>query len=166
MNERILQIFNLNEQEYALIDYVNQLLIPWAMHKKYDLAFKKLEYKDEKLEEYVQIFIKKYSKIYKESNKFFQVEIIHSPYAIGIKFKVSSQPFSSEISWSKEENIKNFISLSGEHTLENLFIQRDIKGFEKDYFYIIKPNEYKNWHKSVSYIDYDEFQDAILRSEV
>ena len=66
--------------------------------------------------------------------------------------------------WIEEQNISNFIKLSGNKLLENLFVQKDIKGFEKDGFYVIKPNEYKNWHKAVSYLDFNEFKKAILNA--
>jgi hypothetical protein len=68
------------------------------------------------------------------------------------------------IIWEKEENIENFLTLMQGKTLENLFIQKDIKGFESDGFYVVKPNEIKNWHKAIGYLDFYEFQDAILRA--
>ena len=46
--------------------------------------------------------------------------------------------------------------------MENLFIQKDIKGFEADGFYVVKPNEYKNWHEAIGYLDFYEFDKAIL----
>ena len=49
-------------------------------------------------------------------------------------------------------------------TIESLFIQKDIKGFEPNGFYIVKPNEYKNWHKSIGYLDFYEFDKAILKA--
>jgi len=48
--------------------------------------------------------------------------------------------------------------------LDNLFIQKDIKGFELDGFYVVKPNEYKNWHEAIGYLDFYEFKKAILRA--
>ena len=45
--------------------------------------------------------------------------------------------------------------------MDKLFIQKDIRGFEKDAFYIIKPNEYKCWHKAVAYLDAYEFSQTI-----
>ena len=48
--------------------------------------------------------------------------------------------------------------------ISNLFIQKDIKGFEKEGFYVVKPNEIKNWHKAIAYLDFYEFKDAILKA--
>ena len=160
-------VFNLNEQEYSLVDYANSITIPWVMQKKYDVAFK--PYKDnaedrKKIEEYVNIFIKHYSNIYEQNNLYFKAEILWDEYAIGIYFKILKEKPNESITWKKEKNIQNFFKLPSSETLENLFIQKDIKGFEPDGFYVVKPNEYKNWHKAVGYLDFYEFQDAILRA--
>ncbi|MBL1244274.1 MAG: hypothetical protein COA39_007780 [Sulfurimonas sp.] len=160
----MLKAFNLNEEEYSLIDYTNSITIPWVMQKRYDIAFKKHEYKDEKLEEYINIFIKHYSKIYEQNNLYFKAEILWDEYAIGIYFKVLKEKPNEDITWKKESNIKNFLKLSHDETIENLFIQKDIKGFEADGFYVVKPNEYKNWHKAIGYLDFYEFDDAILKA--
>lgn len=166
LNKQVLNTFNLSEQEHILVDYTDNILIPWIMHKQYDSAFKKLAYQSEEIENYVDIFIQHYSAIYKQNNMFFAAEIIYANYAIGIKFKVLESKPNILVSWTQEKSLENLIKLSGNKSIENLFIQKDIKGFEEDYFYIVKPNEYKNWHKAVGYLDFYEFQDALLRSEV
>lgn len=43
-------------------------------------------------------------------------------------------------------------------------MQKDVRGFERDGFYIIKPNEKKLWHKAIAYLDTEEFADAMLRN--
>lgn len=163
---QVLSTLNLNKQEYALIDYSNNVLIPWVIHRDYSLAFKKLSYQDSMLQKYANIYLENFSEIYKQSHNFFHIEILYSEHAIGMKFKVSSSPPQQQIRWNKEVNLENFLYLLGNQALENIFIQKDIKGFEENYFYIIKPNEYKNWHESIGYLDYNEFQDILLRSEV
>ena len=49
---------------------------------------------------------------------------------------------------------------------KNLFLQKDIKGFENNSFYIIKPNEYKCWHKAMAWYDVAEFKEAIQKAEL
>jgi hypothetical protein len=49
---------------------------------------------------------------------------------------------------------------------KNLFIQKDIKGFENNSFYIIKPNEYKCWHRAMAWYDIAEFKEAIQKAEL
>jgi hypothetical protein len=164
LNKNVLNSFGVTNQEKVLIDYTNNITIPWIMQKNYGIAFKPYDYEDKKIEAYANIFIKHYSKIYKEINKYFKAEILWDEYAIGIYFKVIDKKPKSQIVWKKEKSIQNFLKLSSEKTLENLFIQKDIKGFESDGFYVVKPNEYKNWHEAIGYLDFYEFQDAILRA--
>jgi len=164
LNEDVLKSFHLSKQEKVLVDYANSIMIPWIMKKDYTVAFKKYIYKDAKIEAYIDIFIKHYSKIYKEIDKYFGVEVLWDEYAIGIYFKVLDKESTSQIIWKKEPNIQNFLKLSSCKTLDNLFIQKDIKGFESDGFYVVKPNEYKNWHEAIGYLDFYEFKDAILRA--
>ena len=72
--------------------------------------------------------------------------------------KIENQQTESEI-------IQFIIKLGGEQITNRLFIQKDIRGFEKDCFYVFKPNEKRLWHKAIGYLDVDEFADAILRTE-
>jgi len=162
LNENVLNSLDVTSQEKILIDYANNITIPWIMQKNYNVAFKPYDYKDKRIDAYINIFIEHYSKIYKEINKYFKVEILWDKYAIGIYFKVIDKKPKSQIVWKKEKNIQNFLKLSSGKTLENLFIQKDIKGFESDGFYVVKPNEYKNWHEAIGYLDFYEFDKAIL----
>ena len=41
-----------------------------------------------------------------------------------------------------------------------------IKDFEKDSFYIIKPNEYKCWHRAMAWYDVAEFKEMIEKEEL
>ena len=49
---------------------------------------------------------------------------------------------------------------------KNLFIRKDIKGFEQNSFYIIKPNEYKCWHRAMAWYDVAEFKAEIENAEL
>lgn len=164
LNKAVLETLNLNEQEYSLVDYANNIVIPWIIQKKYDIVFKEIAFKDDVLKEYIYIFINHYSKIYEQNNMYFQANVLWDDYVIGIYFKVLDKKPNETITWKKEKNIQNFSRISGNFTLENLFIQKDIKGFESDGFYVVKPNEHKNWHKAIGYLDFYEFNDAILKA--
>lgn len=164
LNQTVQKAFNLTAQEEILVDYTNRIVIPWVMQKNYDVAFEMMTYRSPKINDYVNIFIKHYSNIYEQNNMYFQVTVHWSKYAIGIYFKILNDKPNEVILWEKEENIENFLLLMQGKTLENLFIQKDIKGFESDGFYVVKPNEIKNWHKAIGYLDFYEFEDAILRA--
>jgi len=169
LNEHILKIFNLNEQEKALISYSENILIPWIMEKHFSSVFRKLNIKNNKdkdfLINYLNTFIEEFSDMLQNENKYLSAKIVYNEYAIGFYFTIRKSLSNLEyIKWIEEQNISNFIKLSGDKLLEDLFVQKDIKGFEKDGFYVIKPNEYKNWHKAVSYLDCNEFKKAILNA--
>jgi hypothetical protein len=166
LDTQILKAFNLSKQELSLIDYTTNIIIPLVIQKKYNTAFERLNYQDKRLEDYARIFTNHYTKIYEQHNIYFKAEITYSDYVISINFKVLHEKPTEVISWKRETNVENFVKISGNHTLENLFVQKDIKGFETDSFYVTKPNEYKNWHTAIGYLDFYEFQDALLRSEV
>jgi hypothetical protein len=164
LDETVLNSFNLTEQESSLVDYATNLIIPWVVQNKYEVAFKNIPFKNEMLEEYANITIKENIELYDKMGKFFQATILWSEYAIGVYYKVLDEASSQRIVWKKEPNIERFFKLSTEQALENLFIQKDIKGFESDGYYVIKPNEYKNWHKAIGYLDFYEFEKAILQA--
>ena len=88
LDETVLKTFSLNEEEYALVDYANNIIIPWVIQKRYEIAFKKIPYENKILKQYISIFINHYSKIYEQSNMYFQANVLWDNYAIGIYFKV------------------------------------------------------------------------------
>ena len=65
---------------------------------------------------------------------------------------------------AKEELLSIAIKLSSQKITDKLFIQKDLRGFEKDFFSLFKPNEKRLWHNAIGYQDVDEFMDAILKT--
>ncbi|MNE72851.1 hypothetical protein D3C80_1688270 [compost metagenome] len=57
-------------------------------------------------------------------------------------------------------------NLSYQQVSSDLFVRQDIRGFNKTSFYVIKPNEVKNWHKAVAFLDLNEFVGAIAKAEL
>ena len=54
------------------------------------------------------------------------------------------------------------LALSTERVTDQLYLRKDIRGFEKNGFYIIKPCEQRLWHPAMAYVDVQEFVDALL----
>ena len=85
-------------------------------------------------------------------------------------FKViPASEYKEDIEWISKQNdvagiLSFLIKISSGKITDRLFVQKDIRGFEKDYFYIFKPNERRLWHKAIGYIDVQEFSDAILKA--
>ncbi|MDP3014292.1 MAG: hypothetical protein Q8M92_08635, partial [Candidatus Subteraquimicrobiales bacterium] len=166
LNDEILKSFDLNEQEKTLVDYAVTITIPLIM-KHDDTLFAPLKFEAPFLKDYAEIFISRFKSSLEKCKKAFRIQILHNNYIIGMFFRVTNQAKKSEsVSWeskSDDEMLLKLSSLGYQKITENLFIQKDIRGFENDGFYIIKPNEKKLWHKAIAYLDADEFADAMLK---
>ena len=57
------------------------------------------------------------------------------------------------------------ISLSSNKITDLLYVQKDVRDFEKDGFYIFKPNERRLWHRAIAYKDAEDFADAMLKAK-
>ena len=170
LNDEILDSFDLDEQERALVDYAVNITIPLIMkHKGYEKElFQPLKIKDPFLTDYTGVFLNRFRNSFERSDKKFTLQILRSNYIIGMFFRVTNKPNNKEpISWeqtSDDNLLTELSSLGCQKITESLFIQKDIRGFGKDGFYIVKPNEKKLWHKAIAYLDAEEFADAMLRA--
>ncbi|AOZ98992.1 Eco57I restriction-modification methylase domain-containing protein [Flavobacterium commune] len=168
INNAIYNLYDLSITEKDLVNYNNTVTIPLLKGtdvKKKNVS-KKIAYKESVLEDYAQVFINHFGNRFNSDNKYFEVEILYSNHTILMKFKVIPQASKEKkkILWKKEgdkELLKNISNLSFENLSNNLFMQKDVKGFEEDFFYIAKPNQYKSWHPALSYLDLAEFIDAL-----
>ena len=86
--------------------------------------------------------------VFQKDEPFKKINIINDITDEGELFKI----LSSNLSITKKTN--------------DLFIQKDIKGFENNSFYIIKPNEYKCWHRAMAWYDVAEIKEAIESAEI
>jgi hypothetical protein len=170
INILIYKIFSLNKIESALVDYSKNIAIPLMMrHKNHEKLLLPLKLNDTILADYADLFINRFASNFEKIGKKFVVEIWHSPQIVGMFFKVVSQSeYTEQIIWEdKQQNtavFKKIVELGTRKITDQLFVQKDIRGFEKDYFYIFKPNEKRLWHKAVGYLDVEEFADAILKA--
>ena len=171
LNEEILNSFNLNEQERALVDYAVNITIPLVMrHNNYEKElFSPLGIEDAFLTSYAGVFINRFKHSFERRNKKFTIQILHSDHIIGMFFKVTDERKNEEeIVWENKSDdnlLLKLYSLGCKQITESLFMQKDVRGFERDGFYIIKPNEKKLWHKAIAYLDAEEFADAMLRND-
>jgi len=106
-----------------------------------------------------------------------QVEIYPLQHFIAMNFVFSSEEKVDKIVYPKDklnemEVLKRIGNLSisqitnNTDKTKNLFMQKDIKGFEQNSFYIIKPNEYKCWHRAMAWYDIAEFKAEIENAEL
>ena len=173
LNDKVLQKLNLSDCEKALMDYaINVSRFMFNINLKNDRLklFAPIEITDTILQEYAQLYINRFSSSFNNKGKRFIVEIWYTKQIIGMFFRtIDERDFIENIKienqQTESEIIQFIIKLGGEQITNRLFIQKDIRGFEKDCFYVIKPNEKRLWHKAIGYLDVDEFADAILRTE-
>ncbi|GAB1345910.1 N-6 DNA methylase [Cloacibacterium normanense] len=170
LNAEVINLFEPSNQERDLIDYTNTVTIPLLKGKgiEKNKVISKIKYKDNILKKYCGIFIDHFGKRFNSEGHYFEVEVQWSDYLIMIKFKILSEPSKEKdlIKWSKlddKELIINLTKLGFENLSNILFLQKDIKGFEEDYFYIAKPNQYKSWHSALAHLDLSEFIEAFFK---
>ena len=136
----------------------------------YERLFDPMKKSDILLKEYASVYVERFAKAFLRESKHFYVEILHTPEAIAMMFKVADEELSptETISFIKKglssAELAALIQLSSAKLTEQLFVQKDIRGFERDYFYIIKPNEKRLWHRAVAHLDVNEFADAMLKA--
>lgn len=170
IDKAIFTALSLNEQEHALVDYALNVNRPIITKDKVvtNKLFHPIKMNDPNIEFYAQLFIDRFSPSLNTKKQEFIVEIWHSNQIIGMFFKVvpkkSNQKNIVWINKAKEELLSTAIKLSSQKITDKLFVQKDFRGFEKEFFYIFKPNEKRLWHKAIGYQDVDEFMDAILKT--
>jgi len=172
INSLIYSQLALNDVEISLIDYaweINRSLIIGDSESKKKL-FTAVDFCDEVLHSYASIFIERFKpKLDSELRKFI-VEVWYTKHLIGMFFKlVPVADFTSNIVFIDKQNsdldVLTYLARVGSSKItDTLFIQKDVRGFERDYFYVFKPNEKRLWHKAIAYLDVAEFADAILKA--
>jgi len=170
INNTIYEYYEVNEQERDFINYANEVAVNIFRNNK--KIQKKLVGKVSHriLESYASVFYEHYSAIY-NGPEFFQIEIYCVKYFIAMNFKIVGKEPSLEEriifkSNTEEEAILKSIAekVSLYKVANDIFMQRDVKGFEDDSFYIIKPNETRCWHIAMARIDLSEFIDRFMKN--
>jgi hypothetical protein len=172
INSIVPDVFHLDDKEKTLLRYSTEVMIPIAMrHQSFEQLFQPINFKATTLQSYAEIFIERFKSKLNVKDKKFIVEIWHTNQIVGMFFKmVHTKEYSEPIKWISKQSNAEFITflfkLGQEKITDRLFVQKDIRGFDNNGndFYIIKPNEKRLWHKAISYLDVNEFADAILKS--
>ena len=166
LNNEIFKSFDLSEQEKDLVYYAINVTIPRIKkHSGYENIFSPIAFKDEALNDYIQIYFSRFTGSF-GNDKYLKAKIWHTEYILGVFFEVTSEN-NKLIEWHEHSNdyfLAKISALGIEEITKNLFIQKDIRGFEAEGFYIIKPNEKNLWHKAMAHLDADDFMDAILKT--
>jgi methylase of polypeptide subunit release factors len=176
INNQINEIYSIKEYEKDLINYVLEVSRYQFQESKQQKFLRKVDSDIEFLKKYAEVYIQEFEKIY--DDEFIQVEIYPLNHFIAMNFVFSDKKPKNKIEFPKDkkdekevlQSLANNLSISqitdAKNSEHNLFIQKDIKGFEKNSFYIIKPNEFKCWHRAMAWYDVAGFKETIEESEL
>jgi len=181
INTIINDLYEIKDYENDLIDYVlNVSRYQFQENKQQQIInFTNTEnhYRNRNfvLENYAKVYIQEFEKIY--SGEFIQVEIYPLDHFIALNFVFLDSEPEQQIVYSDETEEKEVLKRLANNLsvtqitntadpTKNLFIQKDIKGFEANSFYVIKPNEYKCWHRAMAWYDVAEFKEKIEEAEL
>jgi len=162
--------YKIKDYEKDLINYVSEVSRLQFQESKLSRIVRKVHNDHDVLEDYADVFLKEFSKIYQD--EFLQVLVYPLNHFIAMNFVFSNVKPQKKISIlntiSDEQKVFGLLadSLPISEISRDLYIQKDIKGFEENSFYIIKPNEYKSWHRAMAWYDVAEIKEAIQSSEL
>lgn len=171
INKIINDTYHINDIEMDMIDYVLDV----SRYQFQEGKLAKILRSPMKVEflNYAQVFFDHYGSFYNEGNQYFQIEIYKLNYFVAMKFMVVPEKPSKkdQIKFGtveSEEKLFRILSqqLSLYEVSNQIFIQKNVIGFEKDWFYLIKPNEYKSWHRAIAHYDIAEFDEMIMKAEL
>jgi len=164
LNEIILDSFELSNMEKTLLDYAIHITIPQINNKIEPVA----KTTEKQLKKYAQIFIDHFGKRWDGNPNYFTIDIYSNNYIVGINIKVVDSKPSRKIRIypnKKANELFKLIKLGEEKITDIFYKQRDIRGFNESSFYIVKSNQYKNWHPAVAHGDLAEFIEAMFKAE-
>jgi hypothetical protein len=152
--------------EKTLLDYVYTYTIPMATGKKRVESLSNNRKGIEILSAYADVFLNRFrGQFGKDTVLNYTCEM--APTHVMLRFVVSHKEQEPMFNHSELSTLERLLlELSTENISENLYLRKDIRGFERDGFYIIKPAEQRLWHPAVAYVDVQEFVDAILEQGV
>lgn len=182
INRIINKLYELTDFEIDLIDYVLNVSRYQFQESKQHLIvdftyndYNHYRNREKVLMSYAEVYLNEFKHIYED--EFLQIEIYPLDYFIAMNFVFLEKQPDKKIIFPKDKNdekavllrLANNISISQitntNDPSKNLYIQKDLKGFEDNSFYIIKPNEYKCWHKAMAWYDVAEFKETIEAAE-
>lgn len=172
INTIVEQIYDIKGYELDLIDYVLEISRYQFQESKQMKIIRKIHDDRVVLTKYAEIFLQEFNNIYQ--GEYMHVTVYPINHFIAMNFTFSEVSTSEKVTFKTNSNsltqkqIFSFISssISVSKITKDLYIQKDIKGFEENSFYIIKPNEYKCWHRAMAWYDVSEVKEAIQSAEI
>jgi hypothetical protein len=170
LNSTIEHHYDLSAYQKDVIDYALNVSRYQFQESKQGIIFRKVHRDEKVIRDYVDVFIKELGNVYQD--EYLRVDVYPLNHFIALNFSLLSEKPDKLIYFSEstgdEKVIFQLLSsrLSITQVSKDLYIQKDIKGFEENSFFIIKPNEYKCWHRAMAWYDLAEVKEAIEIAEI
>lgn len=165
------ETYEVDPIEADLIDYALVISRYQFQESRYERTLLAVN-DDNVLREYAAVFYKHFADLYNKDGQYFQIKVFKLRWFIAMQFKISDVSNNDAIAFEDSSNPDHVIfdvlsrKLSISEISNRIFEQKDLKGFEPDFFYIVKPNEYKCWHRANAHRDIAEFMDAIHKASI
>ena len=163
LDRYVLSCFNM--QDDIFVNYTLNVQIPLLTGDK--KVFR--EVNEDDLRKYAQTFIDYWDGVLNGNNQFVQITLYPSIMKrfSSIEVKICDENPKDKINICYERNTNiDLVSKFMLSKYNDLFYQiKDIVNFEERSFYIIKTNEYKNWHPAMSQLDLAEVINSVLLKE-
>jgi len=130
--------------EKKLINYATKVSIPLLNNSETPIQ----NTTKAQLEKYAQIFLDHFTSRWNGNPYFFEIDIYSNSYIIGINFKIVKKRRNKAIkiigNLKKTEELFKLMKIGEKKYTNKFYKQKDIRGFKKTSFYIVKTNQYKN----------------------
>jgi len=163
--------YEISPMEEDLIDYTLNVSRYQFQESKLQKFLRKP--RREELKQYADIFFDYFSTVYNENGEHFQIEIFNLSHFTAMKFNIVRSPVEVDHQVVFSDNLDEmrlFEILSSDLSIyeltSDIFIQKNVRGYEEDFFYILKPNEYKCWHKAIAHQDLALFKSEMMQAEL
>lgn len=168
LNSTVLNLYQVTDREKKLLEYTKNVSIP--LFRRSQRVLRKVNRTD--LSEYANVFLKHFGSRFDDNRNEFVIDLYPNldGFYCAAHFRIIQRDKSGrekiEFNTELKEFFRGLKELSSIRVTEELFLQKDIKGFESDSFYVIKSNGYKNWHPSIAHLDIAEFMSAMIKADL
>lgn len=171
LDELIYDLYELDETERQTIEYTHEILT--SIHRERNstnLDTTALRFcKSEEFTNYATIIVEHFNNILNEQGLYIKEQIFEESYFTAINFQICQLDNENEKTNYFLGDIESFFKLLGFSSISevsyDIYVQRKIKGFTANSFYVIKTKERKNWMKMNAIFDINEFTKEIFLTE-
>ena len=165
IDDCIIRELGMTKEEQSLVNYAVNYTIPLATGKPVVKGIHNNTAGQKMLKAYVDVFLDRFNGQFGEGTCLNYVCEISGSHVM-IRFFVQTEEKKPEFKTVGLDAMERFLlSLSTESLSDNLYLRKDVRGFEKEGFYIVKPCDQRLWHPAVAYVDVEEFVEAILSNK-